>query len=401
MFKNFFIIVLKSVRHRPLRSWLTVVGIVIGVMLVVVIFTLSSGVKNLLANMLQSFGSELIFILPGKETNPLAGLFGGQRFKETDLMNLEKIPGVEFVVLADVGVLNVEYKGEKKSSMVHGIPWKQFRTIFEESQGVKMREGSWPTRDDSRDIVLGYLVADKLFKNRVQVGDDIIIKSKRMRVAGIFGPMGSQEDDNSFYTSLDTFHALTGKGEGAISAFAKVERGADIDLVGRQVKFELSKQEEVRDFSVLTPSRANQLVGSIIGVVEFVLFVIALVSLVVGAVGVMNTMYTSVLERTRHIGIMKAVGASRDSILSLFLIESGVIGLVGGFMGIVLGLLVAYGIGVIAEGLGVSGLFSFAALDFFELFVVLVITFITGVLAGFLPARAAAQMEPAEALRYE
>lgn len=401
MLKNFFLLVLKSARYRPLRSWLTIVGIVIGVMLVVVIFALSSGVKNVLSNLLQSFGSELVFVLPGKETNPLAGFFGGQRFNEDDLMNLEKIPGVEFVVLADVGVLNVEYKGEKKSSMVHGIPWKQFRTIFEESQGVRMREGVWPTHDDSRDIVLGYLVADKLFKNPVRVGDEIVIKSKRMRVAGIFGPMGSQEDDNSFYTSLDTFHALTGKGPGAISAFAKVQRGADIDLVGRQIKFELSKQEEVRDFSVLTPSRANALVGTIIGVVEFVLFVIALVSLLVGAVGVMNTMYTSVLERTRYIGIMKAIGASRDAILSLFLIESGVIGLVGGVMGVVFGILVAYGIGVLAERFGINGLFSFGALDFFELFVVLVITFITGVLAGFFPARSAAQMEPAEALRYE
>lgn len=401
MLKNFFLLVLKSARYRPLRSWLTIVGIVIGVMLVVVIFALSSGVKNVLSNLLQSFGSELVFVLPGKETNPLAGFFGGQRFNEDDLMNLEKIPGVEFVVLADVGVLNVEYKGEKKSSMVHGIPWKQFRTIFEESQGVRMREGVWPTHDDSRDIVLGYLVADKLFKNPVRVGDEIVIKSKRMRVAGIFGPMGSQEDDNSFYTSLDTFHALTGKGPGAISAFAKVQRGADIDLVGRQIKFELSRQEEVRDFSVLTPSRANALVGTIIGVVEFVLFVIALVSLLVGAVGVMNTMYTSVLERTRYIGIMKAIGASRDAILSLFLIESGVIGLVGGVMGVVFGILVAYGIGVLAERFGINGLFSFGALDFFELFVVLVITFITGVLAGFFPARSAAQMEPAEALRYE
>lgn len=401
MFKNFFLLVFKSARHRPLRSWLTVVGIVIGVMLVVVIFALSSGVKGILSNMLQSFGSELVFVIPGKETNPLAGFFGGQRFKESDLMDLEKISGVEFVGLADVGVLNVEYKGEKKSSMIHGIPWKQFRTIFEESQGVKIRDGEWPTRDDSRDIILGYLVADKLFKTPVRVGDEIIIKSKRMRVAGIFGPMGSQEDDNSFYTSLDTFHALTGKGEGAISAFVKIERGADIDLIGRQIKFELSKQEEVRDFSVLTPSRANQLVGNILGVIEFVLFAIALVSLVVGAVGIMNTMYTSVLERTRYIGIMKAVGASREAILSLFLIESGIIGFVGGFIGIVFGLLVAYGVGVLAAGFGIDNLFSFASLDFFELFVVLDITFLTGILAGFFPARTAAQMEPAEALRYE
>lgn len=401
MFKDFLLLALKSTRHRPLRSWLTIAGIVIGVMLVVVIFSLSSGAKSLLSNMLQMFGSELLFVLPGKETDPLAGIVGGQRFKESDLKDLERIPGVEFSMPADVGVLNVEYKGEKKTSMVHGIPWKPFRTISEESQGVKVRSGVWPQQDDTREVMLGYLVADKLFKQRVRVGDEVTIKSKRLRVVGIFGPMGSQEDDNSFFISLDMFHELVGQEEGAISAFVKVESGADVDLVARQVRFELSKQEDVRDFAVLTPGKANQLVGDILGVVEFILFVIALVSLVVGAVGIMNTMYTSVLERTRHIGIMKAVGASEDSILSLFLIESGAIGLIGGIMGIALGIVVAYGVGLIAQAFGVSGIFSFAALNFFDFFVVLVITFITGIIAGYLPARTAAKMEPAEALRYE
>lgn len=401
MIKNFLLLVFKSARYRPLRSWLTITGIVIGVMLVVVIFALSSGVKNILSTLLQSFGSELLIVFPGKETNPLSGFVGGQRFDQEDLMALEKIPGVEFVGPADVAVMNVEFDGEKKTTMVHGIPWVPLRKIFEASQGARVREGIYPTREDSRDVILGYLAADKLFKRPVHIGDEVIIKSKRMRVAAIFSPMGTQDDDNSFFTSLDMFHALTGQESGAISAFVKVERGANIDLVARQVKFELSKQEVVRDFSVLTPNRVNQLVGNILGVIEFVLFMIAIVSLVVGAVGIMNTMYTSVLERTRHIGIMKAVGASRESILSLFLIESGLIGFIGGIMGIVLGIAVAFCIGLIAQNFGINNLFSFAALDFFELFVVLVITFITGILAGFFPARAAARMEPAEALRYE
>jgi putative ABC transport system permease protein len=115
----------------------------------------------------------------------------------------------------------------------------------------------------------------------------------------------------------------------------------------------------------------------------------------------MDTMYTSVLERTKQIGIMKAIGASRDAIMSLFLIESGVIGLVGGALGIVSGLVVSYLIGLVAAGYGAPGLFSWAAIDYFELVVILIITFITGVLSGLFPARAASRLEPAEALRYE
>jgi len=129
--------------------------------------------------------------------------------------------------------------------------------------------------------------------------------------------------------------------------------------------------------------------------------IIALVSLAVGAVGIMNTMYTSVLERTRQIGIMKAIGASSDAILSFFLLESGLIGAVGGLFGIILGIASAYALGVVAGGFGVRGLFSFGSLDFFGFFVILVITFITGILSGILPARQAALLEPAEALRFE
>ena len=115
----------------------------------------------------------------------------------------------------------------------------------------------------------------------------------------------------------------------------------------------------------------------------------------------MNTMYTSVLERTKQIGVMKAIGASNDAILSLFLIESGMIGLVGGILGIIFGILSAYLIGLVAAGFGIRGLFSFASLDFFGLFVILSFTFVIGVMSGVLPARQAAKLEPAEALRFE
>ena len=181
----------------------------------------------------------------------------------------------------------------------------------------------------------------------------------------------------------------------------KIRSGANIDLVAQQVKYQLSKQEVVRDFSVLTPAKANRIVGNVLSIVEFFLIAIAFVSLAVGAVGIMNTMYTSVLERTKQIGIMKAVGASSDKILSLFLIESGIIGLVGGVIGIALGIFLSYVISLIVARLGVNGLFSLVALDYFGIFVVLIITFIAGVLSGILPARQAARMEPAEALRYE
>jgi putative ABC transport system permease protein len=267
--------------------------------------------------------------------------------------------------------------------------------------GVAIADGVWPKDENSNEIMLGYLAANELFKNKIQAGDEVVIQSKRLRVAGVFETMGNRDDDNSFYMSWDLFHLTSGIKPGAMTAIIRMEPGYNIDLIARQIRFELQKQNEVEEFTILTPVKTTAIVGNIIGVVELVLVIIALVSLLVGAVGIMNTMYTSVLERTKQIGIMKAVGASRDAIMSLFLIESGIIGLVGGFLGIVLGLLVGYGIGLVAASYGAPGLFSFASIDYFELLVILIITFITGVLSGLLPARAASHLEPAEALRYE
>ena len=401
MLKDFLILILKGIRHRPIRSWLTVLGIVIGIMLVVVILALGDGIQHSVERTLQMFGSNLIVVYPGKESDPLAGFLGGERFRERDLLALEKIPGVSFVALEDIVSMNVEYAGEKKTTLIHAVNWRETEILLEESQGFKLEKGYWPNRDDTAEVVLGNRAATTLFKNRVQVGDDIIIKGKRMKVAGIMSPIGIQTSDNIILLSMNIFRDLTGIRGVAMSGNVKVEPDANVELIAKEIRFELSKQDVVQDFSVLTPSKTERLAGNVLTIIQLVLMVIALISLVVGSVGVMNTMYTSVLERTKQIGIMKAIGASNDDVLSLFLLESGLIGLVGGVLGVLLGILLAYVIGMYAAYAGISGLFTFAALDYFGLFVILFLTFVIGVIAGLMPARQAARMEPAEALRYE
>lgn len=401
MLKNFFKLVLKSVRYRPVRSWLTIVGIVIGIMLVVIILSLGSGIRNAIKGTLQAFGSDSIIILPGKESNPLLGVLGGQKFKERDLMDLEQIDGVKFVVPMDYGMVNVEYRGEKKAVLLHAANWKNYTQVMESLQGIQLEEGQWPEDEITGRAVLGYVATRDLFQKRVAVGDEIIIKSKRFIVSGTMSKIGEQMIDSVVFVSMGLFRELTGSRSGSGSAFVKIETGAPIDIVAKQIRYKLSQQEVIRDFTLLTPEKAGRLAGNVLFIVELVLIAVALISLVVGAVGIMNTMYTSVLERTKQIGIMKAIGASRDAVLSLFLIESGMIGLIGGILGIIFGVFVAYIIGLIANSFGIRGLFSFVSLDFFGFAVILIITFITGVISGALPARRAAQMEPAEALRYE
>lgn len=402
MIRDFFLITFKSIRYRPVRSWLTMLGIVIGIMLVVVILSLGNGIENVVNKTLQMFGTDLLIIYPGKETNPVAGLFGGVRFNEKDILDLVKIPGIDYVVPVDMATVNIDFMGEKKSVMVHGAPWAGISRVFKEARGVKTTEGAWPTQTDTPEIVIGHLVAEQLFKTPLHVGDEIIIKSKVMMVAAILSEIGQKEDDNSVYMSLPVLHRIMGSPAKVISAMVRALPGNNIGLLAEQVRFQLHKQDEVRDFSVLTPATVSRVVGSIISIVEFFLMTIAMVSLLVGAIGIMNTMYTAVLERTKQIGIIKAIGASSDIIMTMFLIESGIIGFIGGILGIVFGVASAAAISMAASIYGgINGLFSFGSLDYMGLAAVLVLTFIVGIVAGYLPARQASKMEPAEALRYE
>ncbi len=401
MFKQSIILVLKGIRYRGTRSFLTVLGIVIAVMLVECIFALGSGVQSAASKMLSMFGSDMIVVMPGKETNPVSGLFGDQRFRERDITTLNTIPGVRFATPVDISAFNTEFNGEKETIMVHAVKWREMRVVFEEMKGLKLVEGTWPINDTESKVILGFVAAHELFKRPVHVGDEIIFgASKRIMVSGILDRTGAQDDDNSAYMSFDNFHMLTDR-RGAITAMVKILPEYNIEIIARQIRAELAKQEVVRDFTVLTSKKINQLVGNILGMIEFVLVVIALVSLLVGAVGITNTMYTSVLERTKQIGVLKAIGASSENILSLFLIEAGFIGLFGGIVGLISGILGAYLIGLVAATFGINNLFTFAALDYLGILVILVITFITGMMAGYFPARRASRMEAAEALRYE
>lgn len=182
-------------------------------------------------------------------------------------------------------------------------------------------------------------------------------------------------------------------------AIAKVESGMEVKGVARDVEYELERRRGSGEFTVFTSDSALEIVGSVLGVVQLVLGAFAAVALIVGGVGIMNTMFTSVLERTREVGIMKALGATDRSILALFLGEAGLLGAIGGGLGIA----VSYAFAKTIEFAAASRDLSILQIDFDPLVVVgtLVFTFVIGSIFGAIPAVRASRLRPTEALRYE
>lgn len=394
-------IILRNFLFRKRRTFLTVLGIVIGSTLILTLVLLGEGMERALASQLQAFGGDLIYILPGKQDDPLSGLLagGGGTLKDEDLRRVREVRGVELAMGFQIKNFRVGYGGEEKVVNVSASPWEETRAIFEKSQGFQIDKGDWPDRDEADLVVLGKIMANERFARPIQVGEELVISDRRFTVAGILKPIGNTDDDTRIYMSTDRFRALTGERGSSMMAVAEVESGLDPKRVAEDVKFELERRRGSGDFSVFTSDNALEIVGNVLGVVQLVLGAFAAVALIVGGVGIMNTMFTSVLERTREVGIMKALGATDRSILVLFLGEAGLLGAFGGALGIA----VSYLFATLIEAAAASRDLTILQITFDPFIVLgtLVFTFVIGSVFGAIPAVGASRLRPTEALRYE
>jgi len=401
--KEYFHIALRSLRTRSLRSWLTIFGIIIGVFLIISLLSLSEGLKKTITQQLRSLGGEMIFVMPGDLSNIVGMFTSGAKLEKEDIEAIERTKGVETVLTMTYQALVVRYGDEGKTILIDGLFWEKGKEIMEKFQGWTLKEGEWPT-PGKREVVIGTQIETEVFEKPVKVGSELIIKGKRFKVVGILNSLGSKQDDTSIYIDLSLYQDLTGEKKGtAQMAMVKVEDGREVNKVAEAIKESLSETRkrrtgtDVADFSVITSEKMGDLAGNILAVIQFAIISFASIAIVVGGIGIMNTMFTSVRERTREIGIMKAIGAKNSAILTIFLFESSIIGLGGGVGGTILGA----GFAKIIETYGqVHPIFYFSASITPGLIIFgLLFSFFVGGLAGFFPARRAAKLKPVEALR--
>ena len=276
--------------------------------------------------------------------------------------------------------------------------------MVEEGQRIEVAEGRTLKTSDRGVVAVGSYFADGLFKRRIYVGDSINIEGKDFKVIGVLKTLGSRMDDSYVYMNVDDARSITNKPKSVSMIIARAKKGESPGKVAEEIAVDLRKYRNVdkgsEDFSAQSSEDLAKSFTMILGAVQAVIVGIAAISLLVGGVGIMNTMYTSVVERTKEIGLMKAVGARNSDVTLLFLFESGLLGLSGGIVGVLLGV----GFSKLAEAAAqqaLGGTIFKAALSLDLIAGALLFAFLIGTISGVLPARRAASLKPADALRYE
>lgn len=401
--RQYFKIAFRNLRTRQLRSWLTIVGVIIGVFLIVSLLSLSEGLKGAVMQQLKMMGKDLIMIMPGELSDIMTTMIGGTELTEDDLKTIKKTKGVDFVVPMNYKAEVVRYEGEKKAVLLYGNPWEEALEIFKGDMGWSLKEGRWPVPGKS-EVVVGSLVPQEIFPG-LKINTQAVINGRKFKIVGILNSMGSKQDDSMFALDLEVFRQVTGEREGAKMAFAKIKQGFLVDDVVENIKRELEENkkrkrgEDVASFTVLSSEKVANIVGDIMGLIQAVIFGFASIAIIVGGIGIMNTMYTSVRERVKEIGIMKAIGAKNSTINTIFLLESGIFGMAGGIGGTVLGLGLAKIVEIYAQVH--PSFYLKASLSPWLILFALSFSFLIGCLSGFLPARSASKLKPVDALRYE
>lgn len=319
----------------------------------------------------------------------------------SDLDVVKKVKGVDDATGILIATGNVEFRDKRKFIPVFGVPTDpENQRGLEDTDFFQVDEGRYIKGGSKYEAQIGATTAT-ILKEEIRVGARITIEGHVFDVVGRNKKTGNPYHDVKLTIPLETAQEIFNKTDEYSLIVMGIKKGFDIDDVAERIEEKLRKHRDVgegeEDFTVQSPQSIVAVFKDIVDIVTLVLSGIAGISLIVGGVGIMTTMYTSVLERTRQIGIMKAVGARNSNILAMFIVESGLLGLVGGVIGVILGLAMSKG----------AEYFARMYIDDFSIYVsaelvigALLFSFIVGCISGYLPARRASRMHPVDALRY-
>jgi putative ABC transport system permease protein len=404
MIEDFLKISLKSIKSKGVRSWLTVIGIVIGIAAIVSLISLGEGLQNAINQQFAILGPNLVFIMPGGGFGPGGG---SSKLTDHDIRLIKAVKGVDLVGGMTVKVAKIKFRDQVVYATVSGIDAGDAQDILLEGTGVKIEQGQKrfkPGETGKAAVGYEYWGTTNAFDQPLKIGDKITINDRRFTVASFISRIGNPSDDSNIYIIAADAESLFNVKDDYMEIMVRIRDGytaKDVaDRIKEKMRRDRGEKKGEESFMVITLDQIKSSVGTILDAVQAIVVGIALISLVVGGVNIMNTMYTSVLERTREIGVMKAIGARNSNITTMFVMESGIIGLIGGSLGCLVGALLSKAVEYIAVSQLDSTLIQ-ASLTPQLILGALSFSVIVGVISGFLPAKQASELNPVEALRYE
>ena len=406
MLKDHVKLAFKNLRHRMSRSILTLLGIAIGIMAIISLLALGEGMQQAVTGELSSLSDVIIVSTGGGGFSSFGGgrsTSTGEYFTQRDIAGIERLQGVKEVSTQLSGSGLAEYNGKTTVLSLTGMEVSVMKLQY---ASQTLEAGAFLNEGDQNKIMIGNSIAHDTFDADIAIGGRIKINGEKFFVSGIFGKQGfgGTSSDSIVLMSTRDFKKLTGQSNISL-IYLRVNNVNDAESIATTIQNTINGNHGTKDFATATTMTSIlKTVQNIIGILQLVLVGIASIALVVASIGIMNTMLTSVMERTREIGIMKAIGATTRDIMSIFIIEGVLMSGVGGIIGIILGVFGSQALTLILRSFMSMGGGSFQLVPIITITSVVLavgVSLIVGVLSSLYPAWKAAKMSPIEAVRYE